>query len=223
VTRRRTGYEAAKRAMDVAVSAVVLAAGAPLAAGIAWRIRQDGGPVLYRGVRVGRGGATFPILKFRTMVVDAAARGGDSTANDDPRVTRTGRFLRRWKLDELPQFLNVLRGDMSLVGPRPQVVWDVQRYTAEERRLLDVRPGITDWASIRYRHEGQILAGRPDADLAYDELIRPGKIELGLAYVRNRSMAVDLRILELTALAVLGHPRTDEMLERMVGTAAGHV
>jgi lipopolysaccharide/colanic/teichoic acid biosynthesis glycosyltransferase len=220
---RGDAYETAKRAMDVGVSAAVLAAGAPLAAVIVWRIRRDGGPALYRGLRVGRGGTTFHVLKFRTMVVDAARLGGDSTSNADPRVTGTGRFLRRWKLDEFPQFLNVLRGDMSLVGPRPQVLWDVQRYTEEERQLLEVRPGITDWASIRYRNEGEILASRPDADLAYDELIRPGKIELGLAYVRHRSMAVDLRILKLTALAVLGHPRTDQMLQRTVRSAGAHV
>jgi lipopolysaccharide/colanic/teichoic acid biosynthesis glycosyltransferase len=220
---RGAAYETAKRAMDVGVSAAVLAATAPLSAVIAWRIRRDGGPALYRGLRAGRGGTTFHILKFRTMVVDAAQLGGDSTSNDDPRVTSTGRFLRRWKLDELPQFLNVLRGDMSLVGPRPQVLWDVERYTEEERRLLEVRPGITDWASIRYRTEGEILAGSPDADLAYDELIRPGKIALGLAYVRHRSMAVDLRILKLTALGVLGHPGTDAMLERMVRSTGAHV
>ena len=218
---QRVAYETTKRTVDVAVAAAVLLGTAPLSAVVAWRIRrEDGGPALYRGIRVGRGGETFAMLKFRTMVVDAASRGGDSTANDDPRLTTTGHFLRRWKLDELPQFLNVLRGDMSLVGPRPQVVWDVERYTEEERHLLDVRPGITDWASIRYRHEGRILAGLADPDAGYDELIRPGKIELGLAYVRQRSLAVDLSILALTALAVLGHPRTDQLLERMV-TRAG--
>ena len=224
MTPRRSSYEFTKRTLDVAVAAAVLTVTAPLSAVVAWRIRrEDGGPALYRGIRVGRGGQPFAMLKFRTMVVDAARLGGDSTANDDPRLTSTGHFLRRWKLDELPQFVNVLRGDMSLVGPRPQVVWDVERYTERERHLLDVRPGITDWASIRYRHEGRILAGLPDPDLAYDELIRPGKIELGLAYVRQRSIAVDLRILALTALAVLGHPRTDAMLERMVRPTGVHV
>jgi lipopolysaccharide/colanic/teichoic acid biosynthesis glycosyltransferase len=218
-----TAYEAAKRATDIAVSAALLVTTAPLTAVIAWRIRRDGGPAVYRGARAGRGGTPFDVLKFRTMVVDAGRLGGDSTSNDDPRVTATGRFLRRWKLDELPQFVNVLVGDMSLVGPRPQVLRDVERYTEEERHLLDVRPGITDWASIRYRNEGEILTGWPDADLAYDELIRPGKIELGLAYVRNRGMLVDLRILALTALAVLGHPRTDEILDRMVRSAGAHV
>jgi lipopolysaccharide/colanic/teichoic acid biosynthesis glycosyltransferase len=175
---------------------------------------EDGGPVLYRGTRVGLDGRPFPMLKFRSMVVDAARMGGPSTADDDPRLTRAGSSLRRWKLDELPQFINVLRGDMSLVGPRPQVPVDVDRYTADERQLLAVRPGITDWASVFFRHEGAILAGHPDPDRAYDELIRPRKIELGLAYVRHRSLRTDLRILGLTALAVLGSSRTDTVLAR---------
>jgi lipopolysaccharide/colanic/teichoic acid biosynthesis glycosyltransferase len=162
------------------------------------------------------------MLKFRTMVVDAARRGGDSTAADDPRLTRTGRWLRRWKLDELPNLVNVLRGEMTLVGPRPQVEWDVARYTARERHLLDVRPGITDWASIAFRNEGDIIAG-DDPDRAYDELVRPRKIELGLAYVEHRGFGTDLRILLLTALAVVGHPRIDELLERALPPARDHV
>src|SRR3954462_3113519 len=219
-----TAYEVAKRATDIAVAAAALAATAPLTAVVAWRIRRaDGGPVLYRGVRVGRGGATFVMLKFRTMVVAAGRLGGDSTPADDPRLTRTGRCLRRGKLDELPQMVNVLRGDMSLVGPRPQVAWDVARYTEDERRLLEVPPGITDWASIVFRDEGGILAGRDDPDRAYDELIRPRKIELGLAYVAHRGVRTDLRILWLTALAVLGHPRIDDILRRTLPPSRVHV
>jgi lipopolysaccharide/colanic/teichoic acid biosynthesis glycosyltransferase len=218
-----TGYDAVKRATDVAVSAVVLAVTSPLTVVIAWRIRrEDRGPVLFRGVRVGRHGTTFPMLKFRTMVVDAGRLGGDSTAADDPRLTRTGRWLRRWKLDELPNLVNVLRGEMSLVGPRPQVEWDVARYTPAERRLLDVRPGITDWASIVFRNEGDIIAG-DDPDKAYDELVRPRKIELGLAYVEHRGLRVDLRILWLTGLAVLGYPRVDAMLRRALPSARVNV
>ena len=212
--RPAAGYEAAKRATDIVAAAAGLVATAPLVVVAAWRIRrEDRGPVFYRGTRVGRHGTTFAMLKFRTMIVDAGRLGGDSTAADDPRLTRTGRWLRRWKLDELPNLVNVLRGEMSLVGPRPQVEWDVARYTADERRLLDVRPGITDWASIAFRNEGDIIAG-PDPDRAYDELVRPRKIELGLAYCEHRGMGTDLRILWLTALAVLGHPRVDELLRR---------
>jgi len=213
-------YDAAKRATDIAVSAAVLAAAAPVGAVIAWRIRrEDGGPVIFRGIRVGRGGGTFDILKFRTMSVGAERLGVDATADSDPRLTRIGRVLRRWKLDELPQLVNVLRGEMSLVGPRPQMVWDVERYTAEERRLLDIRPGITDWASIKYRRQGTLIEGHPDPQAAYFELIRPGKMELAMAYLRSRSYGVDLGILGLTALAVLGYPRTDELLSRMVAAA----
>ena len=208
-------YDRAKRLLDVTVAAAVLVAGSPVLAYCAWRIkREDGGPVLYRGARIGRGGHEFLMLKFRSMVVDAARRGGTSTADDDPRLTETGRTLRRWKLDELPQFYNVLTGDMSLVGPRPQVPADVMRYTPRERRLLSVRPGITDWASIVFRDEGAILAGHDDPDLAYDLLIRPRKIELGLAYVDDHGLGVDLRILFLTALAILGVRRLDDLLLR---------
>jgi lipopolysaccharide/colanic/teichoic acid biosynthesis glycosyltransferase len=137
-------------------------------------------------------------------------------------VTRVGNLLRRTSLDELPQLLNVLRGEMSLVGPRPQVAWDVARYTPDERRLLDVRPGITDWASIAFRNEGDIIAGA-DPDRAYDELVRPRKIELGLAYVEHRNLRTDLSILVLTALAVIGYPRVDELLERTLPPAREHV
>ncbi|MEV6300070.1 sugar transferase [Actinoplanes sp. NPDC051861] len=210
-------YEVLKRAMDIAVAAVAITAASPAAAVVAWRIkREDGGPVLYRGTRVGRYGRPFPMLKFRSMVVDAARLGGPSTADDDPRLTRTGRFLRRWKLDELPQLVNVLAGDMSLVGPRPQVASDVRRYSSDEMRLLDVRPGITDWSSIVFADEGAILAGHDDVDRAYDELIRPGKIALGLAYVERRGMRTDLEILGLTALALLGYRRVPDLLHRVV-------
>lgn len=210
-----TGYELAKRVVDVAVATGVLVAGAPVLAYAAWRIkREDGGPLLYRGERIGRGGRPFAMLKFRSMVIDGEALGGSSTAADDPRLTDAGRMLRRWKIDELPQLLNVLAGDMSLVGPRPQVAWDVARYTTEERRLLEVKPGITDWASIVFRDEGAILAGHADPDAAYDELIRPRKIALGLAYVESRSLRTDLMILWLTGRAVLGVPGTDAAVRR---------
>jgi lipopolysaccharide/colanic/teichoic acid biosynthesis glycosyltransferase len=214
------GYEAAKRATDVAVATAALVVAAPLAAAIAWRIRrEDGGPVIFPGLRVGRGGRTFPMFKFRTMVIGAERSGVYQTANDDPRLTRTGRFLRRWKLDELPQLVNVLRGDMSLVGPRPPVERDAARYTPEQRRLFEIRPGITDWASIRYRDLGTILEGWPDPHAAYEALVRPRKMELALAYRRRRSYGADLRILGLTALALLRYRRTDEILERVVASA----
>jgi len=215
-------YEPVKRLIDVVVAVAVLVLGAPLAAYAALRIKlEDGGPVLYKGPRVGRDGELFPMFKFRSMVVDAARIGGASTADDDPRLTRAGRFLRRWKLDELPQFLNVLRGEMSLVGPRPQVPQDVARYTERERGLLAVRPGITDWASVLFRNEGEILAGHADPDRAYDELIRPRKSELGLAYVAGRGLRADLRILLLTARVVLRPARAEALLTRALPPLGG--
>jgi len=156
---------------------------------------ESEGPVFYRGVRVGWLGKPFRIFKFRTMVANADKIGGASTADDDPRITRTGRFLRRYKLDELPQLINVLTGEMSLVGPRPQVPEDVALYTRQERVILSVRPGMTDWASIKFHNEGEILRGSPDPDQAYVEKIRPGKIKLELEYVRAHPFWVDLRIL----------------------------
>lgn len=184
--------------MAVAGSGLVLTS--PLLALIWWRIRKDGGgPVLYRGVRAGLHGTPFRMYKFRTMVPDADLIGGPNTPDDDARITRTGRFLRRHKLDELPQLFNVLKGDMSLVGPRPQVLDEVAGYSAEERELLEVRPGITDWASIRFKDEGRLLAGHEDPDLAYAQLIRPEKTRLGLEYVRHGTLKDDLRILWATA------------------------
>lgn len=191
-----------KRAFDLLVSACALVLASPLMIVIAVIVRRDGGPALYRGERVGLRGTTFSMLKFRTMVVGAERIGGTSTPDDDPRVTRIGRVLRRSKLDELPQLINVLKGGMSLVGPRPQVEHDVALYTEEEQQLLSVRPGITDYASIRFRNEGDLLRGSADPSEAYHRLIRPEKIGLGLEYVRTRSMALDLKIIGLTILAV---------------------
>ena len=144
------------------------------------------------------------MLKFRTMVADAERIGASSTAADDNRITHAGMFLRAHKLDELPQLINVLRGEMSLVGPRPQVQWAVDLYTSEERHLLDLRPGITDYASIRFRNEGEILRGSTDPDRDYIEQIAPGKMRLGLKYVRTNSLFVDLKILLATVLALVG-------------------
>jgi len=191
-----------KRLFDVVFAAAALAGLAPVLLIVALIIKfSSPGPVLYRGVRVGLRGRRFRILKFRTMVANADRIGGSSTAEDDPRITRIGTFLRRYKLDELPQFLNVLAGDMSVVGPRPQVAWAVDLYTPEQRRLLEVRPGITDEASIRFRDEGEILRGAVDPDRAYLELIAPEKMRLGIEYVNNHSFFSDLKIIVKTALA----------------------
>ena len=193
-----------KRALDVVGAAVGLLLIGPVWVAAAALIKlHDGGPVLYAGRRVGRFGVPFSMLKFRTMVVDADRIGGPSTSLDDPRVTPLGRWLRRYKLDELPQLLNVLRGDMSLVGPRPEVQQYVDLYTKDERAILSVRPGITDWASLWNSDEGAWLAGSPDPERTYLEEIRPEKLRLQLAYVRQQSLVTDLEILVRTAAAMV--------------------
>lgn len=204
-----------KRLFDLAVSLVVLTVTSPLTLVCALLIRADGGPVFYRGRRVGLGSVVFDMLKFRTMVPDAERIGPSSTGDDDPRITKIGGFLRRFKLDELPQLLNVVKGDMSLVGPRPQMEFDVALYRPDERRLLSVRPGITDYSSIRFRNEGEILKGEADPDEAYVRLIRPEKIRLGLLYVDQSSMATDIRILFLTVLALFDHQAALRRIERV--------
>jgi lipopolysaccharide/colanic/teichoic acid biosynthesis glycosyltransferase len=197
-----------KRSIDISMSLVGLVLLAPVLGLIALVIRVTGpGPALYRGTRIGRAGRAFEMLKFRTMLVDADRLGGSSTPDDDSRMTRIGGLLRRYKLDELPQLWNVLVGDMSLVGPRPQVDWAVQRFTDEERILLTVRPGVTDPASLRFANEGEILRGLSDPDRAYFELIHPEKMRLSIAYVKNRSFVGDLKILIATVGVAVGRRR----------------
>jgi lipopolysaccharide/colanic/teichoic acid biosynthesis glycosyltransferase len=197
-----------KRLFDIFWAVVGLLILSPLMGWVAWRIyREDGGAVFYRGERVGLNGKLFRILKFRTMVVDADKIGGSSTPGDDPRITRIGRTLRKYKLDELPQLFNVLSGKMSLVGPRPEVQRFTDLFTPEERAILTVRPGITDWASLWNADEGSLLAGAEDPDRVYLELIRPTKIRLQLEYARNHSLFTDLKIILLTLWALV-RPRS---------------
>ena len=193
-----------KRAFDFLSSLIGLILVSPVLVTIAILIkREDGGPVFYRGVRVGRFGKLFRIYKFRTMVLNAEKLGGPSTADDDPRITKMGRFVRKFKLDELPQLINVLRGEMSIVGPRPEVQMYVDMFKEEEKAILSVRPGITDWASIWNPDEGAILAGSPDPEKTYMEKIRPEKIRLQLKYVRERSFWNDLKIIAQTIITLM--------------------
>lgn len=193
-----------KRIFDVVCAALGLGVFSPLLLIVAFWIKLDSsGPVFYRGVRVGKDGKLFRIFKFRSMVVDAEKKGASSTADDDSRITRSGRVLRRYKLDELPQLLNVVKGEMSLVGPRPQVSWAVALYNEAEKKLLSVRPGITDWASLRFPNEGEILKGSIDPDREYLEKIAPEKIRLGLEYVKQHSLLVDCKIIFKTVKALL--------------------
>jgi lipopolysaccharide/colanic/teichoic acid biosynthesis glycosyltransferase len=188
-----------KRLFDILASIAGLILLTPLLFFIAWRIRlEDGGPVFYRGARIGLYGRSFRIYKFRSMVMDAEKLGASSTSDDDARITQIGKLIRKYKLDELPQLINVFIGDMSMVGPRPEVKKFTDLYMEEEKVLLTVRPGITDWASLWNSDEGALLKGSIDPDKDYLEKIRPEKIRLQLKYVRERSFLMDVTIILLT-------------------------
>jgi len=192
-----------KRVLDLAVAMLGLTALAPLLAILAVAVKLESpGPVFYRGRRVGRHGKPFRMFKFRSMVVNADRIGGSSTADSDPLITRVGRFLRKYKLDELPQLINVLKGEMSFVGPRPEVQQYVDLYTPEEQLILTVRPGITDWATLSNADEGAVLAGSPDPDKTYLEEIRPEKVRLQLEYVKHQSMSTDMVIVGRTIATI---------------------
>jgi len=157
----------------------------------------------YIAPRVSINGNTFKMVKLRSMRVNADKAGVDSTSGDDPRITSVGKFIRRYKLDEITQLWNVLIGDMSLVGPRPNVKRETDLYTEEEKKLLTVKPGITDIASIVFSDEGDILEGKADPDLAYNQLIRPWKSRFGLVYIENQNFILDIKLILLTVVAML--------------------
>ncbi|MEI3406508.1 MAG: sugar transferase [Christensenellales bacterium] len=204
VLARRKPQLIAKRAMDIVLSACALAVLWPLLLLIALAIWiDDPGPVFYRQVRVGRNGKTFRIFKFRSMVMDADKKGLAITVGRDSRITRVGAVLRKTKLDELAQLLNVLLGQMSFVGPRPEVPKYVELYTPYQRQVLLVRPGITDYASIAYRNENDLLAGAPNPETMYIEQIMPDKIELNMKYLREISPLADIRLILKTIVAVI--------------------
>jgi len=195
-----------KRLFDVVVSLIGLIVLSPIFFVIAVAIKlESSGPVFYRGWRVGLHGKPFQIYKFRSMVQDADKSGVTSTSGTDSRVTRMGHVIRKFKLDEFSQLINVLVGDMSLVGPRPEVQKFVDLYTEEEKEILTLRPGITDWASIRFHNEGEIIeaSGIADADEAYAKLIRPDKLRLQLKYLREHTLWIDFKILVCTVLTIL--------------------
>jgi len=177
----------------------------PLFLIIAILIKLDSeGPVFYRGERVGKDGKPFRIFKFRTMVKNAEKLGGPSTSADDPRLTKVGKILRKYKLDELPQLINVLKGEMSLVGPRPEVKIYVDMLKPEEKeKILSVRPGMTDLASLWDFHEEEVLKGSEDPEKTYMEKIRPKKVQLQLEYVKNRSFLLDLKIIFKTLIRLI--------------------
>lgn len=193
-----------KRLFDIIVSFVGLVITAPLLVIIAFLIKiTSPGPVFFKGERVGKNEKPFKIYKFRTMVADAEKLGGPSTAIDDARLTKIGLFLKKYQLDELPQLINVLEGEMSLVGPRPEVPFYVNMMTDSEKMIiLSVQPGMTDLASLWDFHEGEVLKGSPDPEKTYMEKIRPEKIRLQIEYVKSRSFWLDIKIIFKTILKI---------------------
>lgn len=193
-----------KRAFDIVIAALGLAALSPLMLGAAVLVKLTSwGPVLFRQQRIGRGGRPFWVFKFRTMVQDAPDKGGPITFGDDPRITPLGKLLRKTKLDELPQLFNVLVGDMSLVGPRPEVSKYVEMFRDDYEEILRVRPGITDLASIQYRDEAEILGKATDPEDEYIHRVLPEKIRLAKEYVQKQSVLFDLTIIGNTLVQLM--------------------
>ncbi|MBQ0073243.1 MAG: sugar transferase [Prevotella sp.] len=167
------------------------------------KLDDSKGPVFFRQKRVGKDGIDFGLYKFRSMYVDSDRHGLITVGGRDPRITRSGFYIRKYKLDELPQLINVLKGDMSMVGPRPEVRKYVDLYTEEQRRVLNVRPGITDYASIEYLDENTLLAQSADPDKTYIEEIMPAKIELNMKFINNPSLSEYLKIIFKTITAII--------------------
>jgi lipopolysaccharide/colanic/teichoic acid biosynthesis glycosyltransferase len=194
----------AKRAFDLIASAAGLLVLSPLFVAVAAAVKiGDGGPVFFRQERVGRGGRVFRMWKFRTMVADADRDGVLLTIGADRRITPVGRVLRRVKLDELPQLFNVIAGNMSLVGPRPEVARYVALYTPEQRRVLELVPGITDPASLKYRDESRLLGEAADPEREYVHEVMPDKVRINLEYADRATVLGDVRLILATLLALL--------------------
>ncbi len=188
-----------KRAFDLLISITGLIILSPFLLIISFFIfSNDSGPVFYKANRIGYLGRQFRMYKFRTMVIDADKKGPSSATSSDHRITGIGKFLRKYKLDEMPQLLNVLTGEMSMVGPRPEEKKFTDLFNAHEKMILSVKPGITDWASLWNSNEGEILEGSDDPDLTYFQLIRPEKIQLQIKYVNECNFLIDLKIFFLT-------------------------
>ena len=192
------------RFFDFILSLVGLVVLAPIFIALAIWIKIDStGPVFYKQVRVGQSGIDFGLFKFRSMVVDADKKGLITVGGRDPRITRSGYFIRKYKLDELPQLINVLLGDMSLVGPRPEVRKYVEFYTDEQQKVLSVKPGITDYASIEYMDENEILGKSSDPEKTYIEEIMSEKIKYNMKYIQNKSLMEYFKIIFLTILKII--------------------
>ncbi len=216
-------YRVIKRIIDISFSVLGLFLLIPILLPIVFLIwRQDKSSPFYIADRVGKNGKSFRMVKLRSMVVNADKSGVDSTSNNDKRITPIGQFIRSYKLDEIVQLWNVIRGEMSLVGPRPNVKSETDLYTDVEKRLIEVKPGITDLASIVFADEGSILEGKSDPDISYNQLIRPWKSRLGLFYIENRNTFGDMKIILLTLLAQLNRSVALRIISKWVLGKKGH-
>jgi lipopolysaccharide/colanic/teichoic acid biosynthesis glycosyltransferase len=206
-----------KRLLDIVLSLTGLLIGSIVLLPVMFLVWiQDWNSPFYVAPRVSKGEGLFKMVKLRSMIVNADKSGVNSTSGGDKRITPVGHFIRKYKLDELTQLWNVLRGDMSLVGPRPNVKYETDLYTQVEKRLLSVRPGITDFASIVFSDEGDILKGRENPDISYNQLIRPGKSRLGLFYIDNQSFFLDIQLIYLTVIAIVSKPNALTSINKML-------
>lgn len=206
-----------KRVIDLTVSALALFFLSPLVVPILFLVwLQDYRSPFYIAPRVGKDEKLFKMIKIRSMIIDADKSGVDSTSSGDQRITKLGKFIRAYKLDELGQLANVFLGNMSLVGPRPNVERETRLYSKLEKKLLTVKPGITDFASIVFSDEGDILYGHSDPDLTYNQLIRPGKSALGIFYIENAGIIVDLKILILTISSFINRQEALNKMQMML-------
>jgi lipopolysaccharide/colanic/teichoic acid biosynthesis glycosyltransferase len=206
-----------KRVLDVLLSVLGLTLFAPILLIVMFLIwLEDHSSPIYKAPRVGKNSRIFTMYKLRSMITGADKTGVDSTGATDSRITKTGKFVRKFKLDEVTQLWNVLRGEMSLVGPRPNVERETRIYTSVENQLLSVRPGITDIASIVFADEGEILKDSADPDLSYNQLIRPSKSRLGLLYVERASLRIDLVLISTTVLALFSRGMALQVICRIL-------
>lgn len=206
-----------KRLFDIVISLTGLIILSPVLALFLIAVYlQDFHSPFYIAARVGLNEKPFKMIKLRSMIVNADKTGVASTSNDDNRITYIGGLIRKFKIDEVAQLFNVLKGDMSLVGPRPNVQVETDLYSAQEKKLLTVRPGITDIASIVFSDEGDILEGTKDPDLSYNQLIRPGKGYLGLSYIKNQSLLLDLKLIFLTVVAIVSRETALKLVVKLL-------
>jgi len=206
-----------KRMLDLIISLIGVIFSSPLILFAAIAVfLQDRKSPFYFAPRIGKNGREFTMFKIRTMVVGADKSGIDSTSGDDLRITRLGRIIRKYKIDELTQLFNVFKGEMSLVGPRPNVKRDTDLYTSEEGKLLRIKPGITDFASIVFSDESEILSGKQDPDISYNQLIRPGKSQLGLFYYYNQKITIDFAILVITLISIASRKASLKALAKVL-------